>query len=84
MKRAFSVAVLVPGIYFLTVVFATAQEKSVKPGINKPFENPDLKDYLKKFEGESREIAAKANEIVSVCKLRPGMVLLMPALARDF
>jgi hypothetical protein len=42
MKRAFSVAALVLGISLVSVVFATAQEKSVKPGINKPFENPDL------------------------------------------
>src|SRR5208283_3234036 len=52
-----------------------AQEKSVKPGINKPFENPDLKDFLKKFEGESREIAAQAKEIVAACKLKPGMAV---------
>ena len=75
MKRAFSVAALVLGVYFVSVVFATAQDKSVKPGINKPFENPDLNDYLKKFEGESREIAAKANEIVTACNLKPGMVI---------
>ena len=31
----------------------TAQEKSVRPDINKPFENPDLKDFFKKFEGET-------------------------------
>src|ERR1043166_7339299 len=52
-----------------------AQEKSVRPGINKPFENPDLKDFLNKFEGESREIAAKAKEIVAACKLKPGMAV---------
>jgi FkbM family methyltransferase len=52
-----------------------AQEKSVRPGINKPFENPDLKDFVKKFEGESREIAAHAKEIVAACKIKPGMVV---------
>jgi FkbM family methyltransferase len=62
-------------VAFLTLAPATAQEKSVKPGINKPFENPDLKEFLKKFEGESREIAANANKIVAACKLRPGMVV---------
>jgi predicted methyltransferase len=58
---------------FLTVVSAPGQDKSVKPGINKPFENPDVKDYVQKFEGESREIAAQAKEIVAACKLKPGM-----------
>jgi ubiquinone/menaquinone biosynthesis C-methylase UbiE len=52
-----------------------AQEKSVRPGINKAFENPDLPEFLKKFEGESREIAAHATEIVSACKLKPGMAV---------
>jgi predicted methyltransferase len=56
-----------------TVVSATGQEKSVRPGINKPFENPDVKDYVEKFEGESREIAAKSKEIVAACKLKAGM-----------
>ncbi|GEM_PF-3360102 len=75
MKRAFSVTTLVLGISFVSVVFATAQEKSVKPGINKLLENPHLKDYLKKFERESREIAAKVKEIVAPCNLKPGMVI---------
>src|SRR4051812_27170187 len=52
-----------------------AQEKSVRPGINKPFENPDLTEFLKKFEGESREIAASSKEIVAACKLKPGMMV---------
>jgi predicted methyltransferase len=59
----------------LTVVPSPAQEKSVRPGINKPFENPDPKEYVKTFEGESREIAAHAKEIVAACKLKPGMVV---------
>jgi hypothetical protein len=25
---------------------ASAQDKSVRPGINKPFENPDVKDFI--------------------------------------
>jgi predicted methyltransferase len=62
-------------VCILPLVPATAQEKSVRPGINKPFENPDPKEYVEKFEGESREIAAHAKEIVSACKLKPGMVV---------
>jgi squalene-hopene/tetraprenyl-beta-curcumene cyclase len=62
-------------VCFLTLIPLSAQEKSVRPGINKPFENPDLKEYLKTFEGESREIAAHAKQIVAACKLKPGMVV---------
>jgi FkbM family methyltransferase len=54
---------------------STAQDKSVRPGINKPFENPDLADFIKKFEGESREIAAQSKAIVAACKIKPGMVV---------
>jgi FkbM family methyltransferase len=51
------------------------QEKSVRPGINKPFENPDVKDFIGKFEVESREIFTQRKEIVAACKLKPGMAV---------
>jgi ubiquinone/menaquinone biosynthesis C-methylase UbiE len=54
---------------------AAGQEKSVRPGINDPFKNPDLKEFLGKFEVESREIYAKRQDIVAACKLKPGMVV---------
>jgi cyclopropane fatty-acyl-phospholipid synthase-like methyltransferase len=44
-------------------------------GINKPFEDPDLKKYLGVFEGESREIYALRKEIVAACKVKPGMAV---------
>jgi ubiquinone/menaquinone biosynthesis C-methylase UbiE len=54
---------------------AAAQDKSVKPGINDSFKNPDLKKYLETFEGESREVFAQRKEILEACKLKPGMVV---------
>jgi predicted methyltransferase len=54
---------------------ALAQDKSVRPGINKPFENPDVKEYVGKFETESREVYAKRQEIVRACGLKPGMAV---------
>jgi predicted methyltransferase len=54
---------------------APAQEKSVRPGINKPFEDPDVKEFVSKFETESREIYAQRKEIVEKCKLKPGMAV---------
>jgi ubiquinone/menaquinone biosynthesis C-methylase UbiE len=59
----------------LLVGAGVGQEKSVRPGINKPFENPDVKEFLGKFEVESREIFAQRKEIVAACKLRPGMAV---------
>jgi ubiquinone/menaquinone biosynthesis C-methylase UbiE len=51
------------------------QDKSVRPGINDPFKNPDLKKYIETFEGESREIFTHRKEIVAACKLKPGMAI---------
>ena len=59
----------------LLVLIASGQDKSVKPGINDPFKNPDVQKYAKTFEGESREVFAKRKEIVAACKLKPGMVV---------
>jgi predicted methyltransferase len=75
MKSSFSTVVAGLVVCSLTLLPTTAQEKSVRPGINKPFENPDLKDFIQKFEGESREIAAHSQEIVAACKLKAGMAV---------
>jgi ubiquinone/menaquinone biosynthesis C-methylase UbiE len=62
---------------FLAFVAAPvyAQEKSVRPGINKPYENPDINESVKRFESENREVFAKRKEIVAACKLAPGMAV---------
>jgi ubiquinone/menaquinone biosynthesis C-methylase UbiE len=51
---------------------SSAQEKSVRPGINDPFKNPDAKEWVTKFEGESREVYDRRKEIVAACELKPG------------
>ena len=53
----------------------SAQEKSVRPGINDPFKNPDVKDFQGKFEGESRDVFAQRDKLVGLCKLKSGMVV---------
>lgn len=52
-----------------------AQEKSVRPGINDAFRDPNAKveDWVERFEGESREVFDKRNRIVAALQLRPGM-----------
>jgi acetyl esterase/lipase len=54
---------------------AHGQDKSVRPGINKPFENPNVKEYVGKFEVESREVYARRQEIVAACRLQAGMAV---------
>jgi predicted methyltransferase len=67
--------ILVLPLCLLVGLTLRAQEKSVRPGINKTFENPDVKDFVGKFEGESREVFSKRKEIVSACKLKRGMAV---------
>jgi ubiquinone/menaquinone biosynthesis C-methylase UbiE len=55
---------------------ACAQEKSVRPGINKPFENPDVGEFQKRFETDTREVYVKRVAIADALGLRPGMAVL--------
>ena len=55
---------------------AAAQEKSINPGINEPYENdPDAKKFIGKFEIEGREAYTHRKEIVVACHLKPGMAV---------
>jgi ubiquinone/menaquinone biosynthesis C-methylase UbiE len=55
--------------------WGSGQEKSVKPGINQPFENPDVREFVGKFEVESREVYARRKQILEACRLKPGMAV---------
>lgn len=52
-----------------------AQEKSVRPGINEPFRDPNVEDFIGKFEIESREVFTRRADIVAACGLRPGQTV---------
>ena len=53
----------------------SGQEKSVKPGINDSFRNPNVKEWVERFEGESRETFDKRKEVVEACQIKPGEVV---------
>ena len=59
----------------LSALPCLAQEKSVRPGINDPFKDPDVKKYVETFEGESREVFNKRKEIVKAVKLKESDVV---------
>jgi ubiquinone/menaquinone biosynthesis C-methylase UbiE len=63
------------GIALLVTVLATAQEKSVNPGINDPFKNPDVEKFTKTFEGESRELFVHREKVVQAIGLKSGMIV---------
>jgi len=50
-----------------------AQEKSVRPGINKQEQTIDLKTAVRWFEGTGRDVVKKKGEILDACQLTPGM-----------
>jgi len=65
-------------LLLLVLVTATrlpAQEKSVKPGINQAFENPDVADFVGRFEREGRDAYDHRHEILKACNLKPGMIV---------
>jgi len=71
----FVVSALYLAALMFTVQATEGQEKSVRPGINKPYENPNIKEFIKKFESDNREAFANRNHIVAACKLKPGMAV---------
>ncbi len=54
-------------------IFVVGQEKSLKPGINKNFQNPDPDKYIERFEIESREVYHNREAIVEAMSLSEGM-----------
>lgn len=66
-------ALLLAIALFGIAITSWAQEESIRPGINKPFENPDVENWLARFERDDREVYTRRDEIVSVLNLEPGM-----------
>lgn len=62
-------------VLLLTVGWALAQEKSVNPGINDTYQDPNAGAFVKRFETESREVFANRDRIVAAAKVKPGMVV---------
>lgn len=84
--RRLSIALAVCGGLVATAGMASrgegqaAQSKSAgksqaDPKINEPFRNPDVKEYVKKFESDSRETFVYRREIVGALGLKPGMAV---------
>ena len=66
-RRMCTLAVLVVACCAATVF---AQEKSVKPGINDSFRDPNVSEFVNRFEVESREVFTRRKEIVERTKLK--------------
>lgn len=64
----------IPSVMGLTG-HVSAQEKSVRPGINDNFKNPNAEQFVERFETESREVFAKRKEIADACPIQPGQTV---------
>jgi ubiquinone/menaquinone biosynthesis C-methylase UbiE len=54
---------------------AAAQEQSIRPGINRHFEDPDWQQWVNTFERPGREVYDQRHAIVAASKIRPGMTV---------
>ncbi len=72
-----SLLALFAGLFVLiaSIHVTTAQEETVKPGINDKYKTADIGSTVKRFEGEKRDVVAKRNEILDACQLKPGMMV---------
>ena len=64
-----------PILFVLLAQPVVAQEKSVNPGINKTFENPNVPDFIERFEKEGRDAFDHRKQIEAALDLKPGMVV---------
>jgi predicted methyltransferase len=70
----------VPGVLALLCLAmvpaaALGQTQSVRPGINRYYENPAIEQSLRMFESEGREVYDRRHDIVAALRLRPGMAV---------
>ena len=65
------------GLLIVFILFSagtiTAQEESVRPGVNDTFKDAKIADWVERFEREGREVYDLREKIVEACQLRPGM-----------
>jgi ubiquinone/menaquinone biosynthesis C-methylase UbiE len=52
-----------------------ADSKKVDPAINAQFQKADVKDFIRRFESNDREVFVRRGEIIKTLKLKPGMAV---------
>lgn len=59
----------------LVTTAAWAEQQSVRPGINRHYENPDYGQWVETFERPGREVYDRRHDIVAASGVRPGMAV---------
>jgi ubiquinone/menaquinone biosynthesis C-methylase UbiE len=75
MTRPIRLAALAVVLAALAGGLLGAQDKSVRPGINDSYKDPDVAKFVNTFEVESREIYTHREKIVVAARVKPGMVV---------
>ena len=68
---------VVAGVIYFLIQTATPEgaipEENVHPGFNKQFREPDVSEFVGRFEREDREVYENRERILEALDLRPGM-----------
>lgn len=55
--------------------YGFAQQKSVNPGINKSFQEPEVSEFVERFEREGREVYDHRQRIIKEAAIEPGITI---------
>jgi predicted methyltransferase len=59
----------------LGVFSVSAQQHSVRPGINRHYEDPDWQHWVRQFESAGREVYDRRFEVLNAAGVKPGMAV---------
>jgi ubiquinone/menaquinone biosynthesis C-methylase UbiE len=66
-------ALVTLGVAPITPVYP--QEQSVRPGINRSYENPNVREWINTFERPGREVFDKRQQIVAATGIKSGLAV---------
>ena len=75
MLRILRLSIAVLALALTLPAIGYAQKQSVRPGINDSFRDPNVEEFIGRFETESREVFARRKEIVAACGIKPGQTV---------
>jgi ubiquinone/menaquinone biosynthesis C-methylase UbiE len=68
-----AIAALAGALFASQAACVDAQERSVRPGVNDPYEDPDLEEWIDRLEADDRAIFEYRHAIVAALGLGPSM-----------
>lgn len=75
MPRTLRPTICAIAVFLAFPLLAYAQKQSVRPGINDSFRDPNVEEFVGRFEVESREVYSRRKEIVEACRIEPGQTV---------